>query len=56
MNKCQLGSIRIKVDLHHHSMLLGYRVRSAGELVEERVRAQTSPCHLGGERGWVTCS
>jgi len=34
--------------------LVGF-VRSAGEVVEQWVQTQTTPCHLGGQRHWFTC-
>jgi hypothetical protein len=36
-------------------MVLSYRMKSTGEVVEQRVQTQTSPCHLGGQRHWFTC-
>jgi PHP family Zn ribbon phosphoesterase len=30
-------------------------LKSTGEVVAQRVRTQTTPCHLGGERHWFTC-
>ena len=36
-------------------MVLSYRMKSTGEVVEQRVLTQTSPCHLGGQRHWFTC-
>jgi len=55
VNDRKVAGISIRVDLHHHSMVLAYRVKSTGELVEQRVHTQTSACHLGGERRWFTC-
>ena len=54
VNDRQVAGISIRVDLHH-SLVLAYRVKSTGELVEQRVHTQTSACHLGGERRWFTC-
>ena len=48
VNNRQVAGISIRVDWQ--SMVLAYRVRSTGELVEQRVHTQTSPCHLGGGR------
>ena len=53
VNDREVAGIRIRVDLQ--SMVLSYRMKSAGEVVEQRVQTQTSPCHLGGERRWFTC-
>ena len=55
VNNRQVAGISIRVDLHRYSMVLAYRVKSTGELVEQRVHTQTSACHLGGERRWFTC-
>lgn len=46
-------SIRIRVDLQ--SLVLSYRMKRTGELFEQWVQTQTSPCHLGGQRHWFTC-
>ena len=51
--KREVASINIQVDLQ--SVMLSYRVKSADELVEQRVQTQTSPCNLGGQRQWFTC-
>ena len=48
-----LHYLDIRVDFK--CMVLSYRMRSTGEVVEQRVQTQTSPCHLGGERRWFTC-
>ena len=55
VNDRQVAGINIRVDWHHHSLVLAYRVKSTGELVEQRVHTQTSACHLGGERRWFAC-
>jgi len=52
-NARQVAGIGIRVDLQ--SMVLSYRMKSTGEVVEQRVQTQTSPCHLGGQRHWFTC-
>ena len=39
----------------NQGMVLSYRMKSTGEVVEQRVHTQTSPCHLGGQRYWFTC-
>jgi hypothetical protein len=53
VNDHQLAGISIRVDLL--GMRLSYRMKSTGEVVEQRVQTQTSPCHLGGQRHWFTC-
>ena len=53
VNDHQVASISIRVDLL--GMVLSYRIKSTGEVVEQRVQTQTSPCHLGGQRYWFTC-
>lgn len=54
VNKRQVAGISIRVDFNQ-CMVLSYRMRSTGEVVEQRVQTQTSPCHLGGQRHWFTC-
>ena len=54
VNDRQVAGISIRVDFDH-GMLLSYRIKSTGEVVEQRVQTQTSPCHLGGQRHWFTC-
>ena len=39
----------------NQGMLLSYRFKSTGEIIEQRVQTQTSPCHLGGQRHWFAC-
>ena len=46
--KREVASISIRVDLQ--SMVLSYCMKSTGEVVEQRVQTQTSPCHFGGQR------
>ena len=53
VNDREVASIRIGVDLQ--SMVLSYRMKNTGEVVEQRVQTQTSPCQLGGQRRWFTC-
>ena len=53
VNDRQVAGISIRVDLQ--SMALSYRIQSTGEVVEQTVQTQTSPCHLGGQRHWFTC-
>ena len=54
VNDRQVAGISIRVD-YDHGMVLSYRLKSTGEVVEQRVQTQTSPCHLGGQRHWFTC-
>ena len=54
VNDRQVAGISIRVDFLE-SMLLSYHLKSTGEVVEQRVQTQTSPCHLGGQRHWFTC-
>lgn len=54
VNDRQVAGISIRMDFLE-SMVLSYRMKSTGELVEQRVQMQTSPCHLGGQRYWFTC-
>lgn len=53
VNDQQVAGIRVRVDWQ--SLLLSYHLKSTGEVVEQRVQTQSSPCHLGGERSWFTC-
>ena len=53
VNDQPVAGISIRVDFQ--SMLLSYQMKSTGEVVAQRVRTQTTPCHLGGERHWFTC-
>lgn len=54
VNDRQVAGISIRVDFNQ-GMVLSYRMKSTGEVVEQRVQTQTSPCHLGGRRHWFTC-
>jgi hypothetical protein len=54
VNDQKVAGISIRVDLHQ-AMTLSYRKISTGEVVEQRLQTQTSPCHLGGQRHWFTC-
>ena len=54
VNDRQVAAISIRV-CNLDSMVLSYRFKSTGEVVEQRVQTQTSPCHLGGQRHWFTC-
>ena len=42
VNDRQVAGISIRVDFDH-GMLLSYRIKSTGEVVEQRVQTQTSP-------------
>ena len=53
VNDQPVAGISIRVDFQ--SMLLSYQMKSTGEVVAQRVRMQTTPCHLGGERHWFIC-
>ncbi len=53
VNDRQVAGITIRVDVQ--SILLSYCMKSTGEVVEQRVQTQTTPCHLGGQRHWFTC-
>jgi hypothetical protein len=53
VNARPVASIRIRVD--RESLVLSYRMKSTGEVVEQRVQTPTTPCHLGGQRHWFTC-
>jgi hypothetical protein len=53
VNDRQVAAIRIWVD--RESLVLSYRMKSTGEVVEQRVQMHTTPCHLGGQRHWFTC-
>ena len=55
VNDRQVAGISVRVDFDH-GMALSYRIKSTGEVVEQRVQTQTSPCHLGGQRHWFTCA
>ena len=49
----QSGSVSILVE--KESLMLSYRRKRTGDLIEQRVCTQSSPCHLGGRRYWLTC-
>ena len=51
----QLAAVRIRVE-HNHEMVIFNRLRRTGELIVQRVQIQTTPCHLGGQRHWLTCT
>lgn len=53
VNDRKVAGISIRVDFE--SMVLSYRIKSTGEVVEQRVYTQSTPCHLGGQRHWFTC-
>jgi hypothetical protein len=54
VNDRQVAGISIRVD-YDHGLVLSYRMKSTGEVVEQRVQTQTSACYLGGQRHWFTC-
>ena len=54
VNDRQVAGISIRVDFNQ-GMVLSYRMKSTGEVVEQQVQTQSSPCHLGGQRHWFTC-
>ena len=54
VNDLPVAGISIKV-VFDQGMVLSWRVRRTGEVVEQRVQTQTSPCHMGGNRHWFTC-
>ena len=54
VNDQQIAGISIRVEFNY-GLILSYRVKSTGEVVEQLVQTQTSPCHLGGQRRWFTC-
>ncbi|MBK6366771.1 MAG: hypothetical protein IPF65_05735 [Polaromonas sp.] len=54
VNDQQVAGISIRVEFNY-GLMLSYRVKSTGEVVEQLVQSQTSPCHLGGQRRWFTC-
>ena len=54
VNDRQVARISIWVDFNQ-GMVLSHRMKSTGEVVEQRGQTQTSPCHLGGQRHWFTC-
>jgi len=39
----------------YNEMTLSYRKKSTGEVVEQRVQVETTPCRFGGARSWFTC-
>lgn len=49
VNDRQVTSVTIRVDFNQ-GMALSYRLKNTGEVVEQLVQTQTSPCHLGGHR------
>ena len=53
VNDRQVAGISIRIETG--TMTLSYRMKSTGEVVEQRVQTQSSPCHLGGHRHWFTC-
>ena len=54
VNDRKVAGISVRVGFDN-GMVLSYRKKSTGEVVEQQVQTQTSPCHLGGQRHWFTC-
>ena len=54
VNGRQVACIEIRVDCLD-SLMLSYRMKSTGVVVEQNVQMQTSPCYLGGQRRWFSC-
>jgi len=54
VNDRPFASISIRVEFNQ-GMVLSWRIKSTGQVVEQPVQKQTSPCHLGGHRHWFTC-
>ena len=54
VNDQPVAGINIRVDSRLY-VVLSWRVRSTGEVVEQRVQTHSTPCHLGGQRYWFTC-
>ncbi len=54
VNDRQVAGISIRVD-NNLGMVLSWCMKSTGEVFEQQVQTQTSPCHLGGQRHWFTC-
>ena len=52
-NDRQVAAISVRFDCQ--SLVLSYRMKSTGEVVEQLVLTQTTACHLGGQRHWFTC-
>ena len=54
VNDRKVAGIDVRVEFNTE-VVLSWRMKSTGEVVEQRVQTQTSPCHLGGQRHWFTC-
>ena len=54
VNDRQVAGISVNVDFKQ-CMTLSYRLKSTGEVVQQRVHTQSTPCHFGGQRQWFTC-
>lgn len=48
-------SAGITISVEDGALVLSYRRRRTGDVVEQRLYLQSSPCHLGGSRDWFTC-
>jgi hypothetical protein len=45
----------LSIRVGYNELTLSYRKRSTGEIVEQRVLVETTPCRFGGTRPWFTC-
>lgn len=54
VNDKPVAGINLRVDFQK-CVVLSWRMRSSGEVVEQRVQTHATPCHLGGHRHWFTC-
>jgi hypothetical protein len=54
VNDKPVAGINLKVDFRL-CVVLSWRVRGSGEVVEQRVQTETTPCNFGGQRQWFTC-
>ena len=43
------------IDVESDGLVLSYRRKSTGEVVDQRVQVETTACHFGGQRNWFTC-
>ena len=53
INDRPVAGISIRVE--NQTLMLSYRIKSTDEIVEQRVKTETSACHFGGQRHWFTC-
>ena len=54
VNDRKVAGIDVRVEFNTE-VVLSWRMKRTGEVVDQRVQTQTSPCHLGGQRHWFTC-